>query len=74
MARVIAYYKYLTMAGDSFDSLALDMYCDETKAGAIARFNPDHIDTLLFEAGVELKLPIFSDDDSPETLAPWRHS
>lgn len=72
MSRVVAYYKYLTKAGDSFDQLAFDLYCDERKAGDIARFNPDYCDVLLFEAGISLKLPIFSDDDPPETLAPWR--
>ena len=74
MPRVIGYYKYLTKAGDSFDQLALDMYYDETKAWDIARFNPDYCVVLLFEAGVSLKLPVFSDDDPPETLAPWRRS
>lgn len=72
MPRVIAYYNYKTKAGDSFDSLALDLYSDERKAGEIARFNPDYCDALLFDAGVALKLPVFSEDDPPETLAPWR--
>lgn len=74
MARVIGYYKYLTQAGDSFDQLALDMYDDETKAGELARFNPDYCDVLLFDSGTLLKLPVFSDDDPPESLAPWRRS
>ncbi len=74
MPRVIAYYEYLTKAGDSFDSLALDLYSDERKAGEIARFNPEYCDTLLFEAGEALRLPVFSDDDPPATLAPWRRS
>ncbi len=72
MPRVIAYYKYLTKAGDSFDSLALDFYDDEGKAGEIARFNPDLTDVLLFEAGELVNVPVFSDDDPPESLAPWR--
>lgn len=74
MPRVVAYYEYLTRAGDSFDQLALDMYNDERKAGDIVKFNPDYCDVLLFEAGIPLKLPVFSEDDPPETLAPWRRS
>lgn len=74
MPRVVSYYKYITRAGDSFDQLAFIAYQDERKAGEIARFNPDYCDVLLFEAGVPLKIPIFSSDDPPETLAPWRRS
>lgn len=74
MPRVIAYCKYLTKAGDSFDSLALDFYDDEGKAGEIARFNPNLTDVLLFEAGELVNIPIFSDDDPPESLAPWRRN
>ena len=74
MPRVTAYYKYLTKAGDSFDSLALDFYDNEGKAGEIARFNPDLSDVLLFDVGQQVNIPVFSEDDPPESLAPGRRS
>lgn len=70
--RVTAYITYITQEGDTFDELALDMYGDEKLASNIIDFNPDYADVLIFEANVELYLPIIEDADTPETLPPWR--
>lgn len=61
-----------TVEGDTFDVLALEFYNDEKKASRIIAENLDHCDTLIFEAGVELRIPIITDVDLPETLPPWR--
>lgn len=63
---------HITVEGDTFDGLALKYYNDEKLAHAIIQANPDHCDTLIFEAGVSLKIPVVSTVTLPETLPPWR--
>lgn len=70
--RIAAYKKYITREGDTFDALALAMYKDETRASDIIQFNRDYANVVVFEANIELRLPIFDGADSPETLPPWR--
>lgn len=72
MRRVTGYKQYTTREGDTFDSLALDMYGEETLAHYIIEFNPDHADVLIFEANVVLRLPIVENVETPDTLPPWR--
>lgn len=72
MKRVTGYLTYSTQAGDTFDSLALTMYNDEKLASHIIEFNPDYADVIIFDANVELRLPIVERTDTPETLPPWR--
>lgn len=63
---------YITVEGDTFDSLALIFYHDEKLASTIIQANPDHCDTLIFEAGVSLTIPEAAAAVMPETLPPWR--
>lgn len=63
---------HITVEGDTFDALALQYYNDEKLASAIIKANPDHCDTLIFEAGVTLTIPAVSTVTLPETLPPWR--
>ena len=64
--------KHITVEGDTFDGLALQYYNDEKLASAIIQANPDHCDTLIFEAGITLTIPAVSTVTLPETLPPWR--
>lgn len=48
------------------------MYGEETLAHYIIEFNPDYADVLIFEANVNLRLPIVEDAETPDTLPPWR--
>ena len=64
--------KYTTVEGDTFDSLALIFYNDEKLASTIIQANPDHCDTLIFEAGISLSIPEAAAVVLPETLPPWR--
>ena len=64
--------KYTTVAGDTFDLLALMFYDDEKAASAIIAANPDYCDVLIFEAGVVLSIPDEVSVALPETLPPWR--
>lgn len=63
---------YITVEGDTFDSLALLFYDDEKLASTIIQANPDYCDTLIFEAGVSLTIPEAAVAVMPETLPPWR--
>lgn len=72
MPNIIGYNTILTVEGDTFDGLALEFYDDEQKSSVIMGANPDYCDTLIFEAGAEIKIPILDDVELPETLPPWR--
>ena len=63
---------YITVEGDTFDSLALRFYNDEKLASTIIQANPDYCDMLIFEAGISLSIPDAADVVFPETLPPWR--
>ena len=69
---VSAYINYQTRAGDTFDELALQVYNNEKMAHHIIEHNPDYADVVIFEESVALKIPIFDEAETPETLAPWR--
>lgn len=63
---------HITAEGDTFDALALEYYNDEKLASAIIQANPDHCGTLIFEAGISLRIPEVTQVTLPETLPPWR--
>lgn len=69
---ITGYNQITTVEGDTFDALALEFYSDEKQAGLIIQANLDYCDVLIFEAGVELQIPIVEFVDLPETLPPWR--
>ena len=69
---VSAFINYRTRAGDTFDELALQVYNNEKMAHHIIEHNPDYADVIIFEESVTLKIPIFDETETPETLAPWR--
>ncbi len=72
MPNITGYNTIQTVEGDTFDGLALEFYNDEKQASIIIGANLDHCDTLIFEAGVELRIPIVEDVELPDTLPPWR--
>lgn len=72
MRRVTSYHEYTTQDGDTFDLLALDMYNDERLAHYIIEYNPDYADVIVFEGGVQLKLPVVEEAETSETVPPWR--
>lgn len=65
------HYKYKTLQGDTFDSIALDFYKSEKRSGDIMQANPEHIDTIVFSAGTELKIPVI-EQRKATTLPPWK--
>ena len=72
MSMVNGYTEYTTRAGDTFDLLAIAAYDEEKLASYIIKANPLHMGTIVFEAGVTLKIPILDKTENPSTLPPWR--
>lgn len=73
MSKTIIAYKHIkTVEGDTFDGLALEFYDDEFQSSLIMAANPDHCGTLIFEAGVEIRIPVLDGTETPATLPPWR--
>lgn len=70
--RTVGYIDKIAQAGDTFDSLALAAYNEETMATYIMRANPDLVDLLVFEGGESVKIPILEAVETPDTLPPWR--
>lgn len=62
---------YTTRQGDTWDSIAYAVYGDEAYMQAMIRLNLAHVDTLIFDGGVELVMP----DRvayAPPGLPPWK--
>lgn len=72
MANIVGYEIIKTVQGDTFDSLALIAYDDEFKASLIMQANPDYCGTLIFDAGVTLRIPVLDGAEAAATLPPWR--
>lgn len=70
--KIKGYRDYITRAGDTYDLLAIAAYDDEKLASYIIQANPLHMDTIVFEAGVTIRLPILDVTTVPSTLPPWR--
>ena len=66
------FYKYTTKEGDMFDMIALNFYNEEKMATTIIEANPDYADVVVFDADVELIIPIVQDTEGIETKPPWR--
>ena len=66
-----SYYKYSALAGDTFDSIALDFYGEENQSIHIIQANPTFRNVLLFKGGEVLKVPII-EVQVPDTLPPWK--
>lgn len=65
------YFVYTTKKGDAFDILALDAYNEEAKAHLIIQANPEYSSVIIFDAGVDLRIPIIS-PEAASTLPPWK--
>ena len=66
------YQEYVTEEGDTYDALALDFYDDERLASHIIQANPQYMETLVFDAGIRIRIPLLDKSERPVTLPPWR--
>lgn len=70
--QIIGYIDHIARAGETFDSLALAAYNEETMSTYIINANLDLVDMLVFEGGEQIRIPILEAVETPETLPPWR--
>ncbi len=64
--------QYEAVAGDTWDSIAFDFYTDEKMASVLIQANTKYADTLLFEGGEVLMIPVLEDSETPASAPPWR--
>ena len=63
---------YVTSQSDTFDLIAYDLYGDEYRASDIVELNPEYAGMIVFDAGIELRVPVYDDPVDSEHVAPWR--
>ena len=62
---------YTTVSGDMWDNIAYQQLGGERYTSLLMEANPQYLDTVRFEAGIELILPEIT-SPTPETLPPWK--
>ena len=68
---LLAFKKYITRQGDTFDIIALDYYNDEFESSRIASANPQYAGVIVFDAGIALNIPIIA-KSAVSQLPPWK--
>lgn len=63
---------YRTKSGDTWDTIAREVYGDEYKAGVLMEANRGHIGVFQFSAGVELTTPEVETADTAAGTVPWK--
>lgn len=73
MAAVIEdFVNETAVQGETFDSFAFRIYGEERMSHYIRQYNTQYSDTVIFNGGEELTVPVLSETESKEALAPWR--
>ena len=57
---------------ETFDSLAFRLYGEERMSKYLRAYNRQFSDTVMFDGGEQIKVPILTKTESPETRPPWR--
>lgn len=70
--KIKEYLIYTTRQGDTWDLIAFLFLHEERKATTLIDLNPKYSDVIVFEAGVKLTIPVFEENISKDTQAPWR--
>ena len=63
---------YITQSGDTWDMIAKDVYGSEYHADVLMAANAAHIETFIFQAGVELSTPALEEERNG-LLPPWKY-
>ena len=63
---------YITKSGDTWDMIAMDVYGSEYHADVLMAANAAHIETYIFQAGVELSTPALEEERNG-LLPPWKY-
>ena len=63
---------YITKSGDTWDMIAKEDYGSEYHADVLMAANAAHIETFIFQAGVELSTPALEEERNG-LLPPWKY-
>lgn len=63
--------KYTTVSGDTWDQISFKVYGDCKYENLIILNNIEHVECVVFPAGIELNIHELSYEQS-ETLPPWK--
>ena len=63
---------YITKSGDTWDMIAKEFYGSEYHADVLMAANAAHIETFIFQAGVELSTPALEEERNG-LLPPWKY-
>lgn len=63
---------YITKSGDTWDMIAKKVYGSEYHADILMAANAAHIETFIFQAGVELSTPALEEERNG-LLPPWKY-
>lgn len=66
---------YMTVQGDTWDSIAFKFYGDENYADVLMDANPEHIEWFVFESGVKISVPDIHEIEAERiarTFPEWR--
>ena len=63
---------YSTKSGDTWDMIAKEVYGSEYHADVLMAANAAHIETFIFQAGVELSTPALEEERNG-LLPPWKY-
>ena len=72
MLEVIRLDEYITSEGETFDSIAYELYDNEFLASELIAFNPWYASTLIFHSGIILIVPVYNQTEIANDLPPWR--
>jgi len=72
--QVLGFIEYIAQGGDTWVSIAIAAYNEERMSTLLIDANRDYIDTVIFEGGEVLKVPVIdaAQVETSETLPPWR--
>ena len=63
---------YITKSGDTWDMIVKEVYGSEYHADVLMAANAAHIETFIFQAGVELSTPALEEERNG-LLPPWKY-
>jgi phage tail protein X len=63
---------YITVQGDMWDLIAYKELGSEQFMTALIEANPEHRETVIFPANVQLVIPDVDTTQTPSTLPPWK--
>lgn len=63
---------YTTTQGDTWDMIAYQQLGSTNYTDRLVSANPEYIGTLLFPAGITLRLPGIETEKTADNLPPWK--